>query len=129
MPAIREAGGGTIVNLASGTGMRSLPDCAASCTAKAGLVMLTRCMALDLVRHGIRVNAVAPGPIRTPMLERSLARAADPEAQMARYLSRVGMKRLGTAREIAQAVLFLSGAESSFTTGAVIEADGGRTHL
>ncbi|TCH98240.1 SDR family oxidoreductase [Roseococcus sp. SYP-B2431] len=129
LPLLRAAGGGTIVNLASGAGMRPLPNLGAYCSAKAGLVMLSRALALEFAGENIRVNAVAPGPIHTPMLERTLSRVPDREAKMQEFLSRVGMRRLGTAEEVAKAILFLSCAESSFTTGAVIEVDGGRVQI
>ena len=129
LPLLREAGGGTIVNLASGAGMRPLPNLGAYSVSKAALVMLTRSLALDFAAENIRVNAVAPGPIHTPMIERTLSRAPDREAKMREFIARVGMRRLGRADEIARAILFLSSDESSFTTGTVIEADGGRVYL
>ena len=129
LPLLRAAGGGTIVNLASGAGMRPLPNLGAYCSAKAGLVMLSRALALEFAGENIRVNAVAPGPIHTPMLERTLTRVADREAKMREFLARVGMRRLGTAEEVAKAILFLSCADSSFTTGGVIEVDGGRVQI
>jgi NAD(P)-dependent dehydrogenase (short-subunit alcohol dehydrogenase family) len=129
LPLLREAGGGTIVNLASGAGMRPLPHLGAYSVSKAALVMLTRSLALDFAAENIRVNAVAPGPIHTPMIERTLSRVPDREAKIREFIARVGMRRLGRADEIARAILFLSCDESSFTTGTVIEADGGRVYL
>jgi NAD(P)-dependent dehydrogenase (short-subunit alcohol dehydrogenase family) len=129
LPLLLAAGGGTIVNLASGAGMRPLPNLSAYCSSKAALVMLTRSLALEYADRGLRVNAVAPGPIETPMIERTLSRAPDREAQMAKFLARVGMRRLGRPEEIARAVLFLSCGDSSFTTGTVLEADGGRVFV
>lgn len=73
------------------------------------------------------MSAVAPGLIYTPMLE--LTRAPDRKAKMQEFLARVGMHRLGTAEEVAEVILFLSCAESSFTTGGVIEVDGGRIQI
>lgn len=129
LPHLRAAGGGTVVNLASGAGVRPLPNLGAYCSAKAGLLMLTRSLALELAADLIRVNAVAPGPIHTPMLERTLSRVPDREAKMREFQARVALGRLGTAEEVARTVLFLSCAQSSFTTGAVIEVDGGRVQM
>ncbi len=126
LPLLLKAGGGTIVNLASGAGLRPLPNLSAYCTSKAALVMLTRSLTLEYAAHGVRVNAVAPGPVETPMIERTLSHAPDRAAQMISFLARVGMNRLGQPEEIARVVLFLSCGDSSFTTGAVLEADGGR---
>jgi NAD(P)-dependent dehydrogenase (short-subunit alcohol dehydrogenase family) len=130
LPALLAAdGGATIANIASGAATRPLPNLSAYCSSKAALVMLTRSLALEYAARGVRVNAIAPGPVQTPMIERTLARAADREAQMAAFLGRIGMRRLGRPEEIARGVLFLSCDDSSFTTGAVLDADGGRVFV
>jgi 2-keto-3-deoxy-L-fuconate dehydrogenase len=82
-------------------------------------------MAVDFAADGIRVNAIAPGAIDTPMLKRSFARHADPDAVRETSRNRHAMKRFGRAEEVAQAALYLAGDESSFTTGIVLPVDGG----
>jgi NAD(P)-dependent dehydrogenase (short-subunit alcohol dehydrogenase family) len=127
VPRLRAAGGGTIVNVASGAGLRPLPGRTAYCSAKAGLVMFSKALAIDLADDNIRVNALCPGLIDTPMARGGLARAADPAAEKAKVLDRYVIKRLGTAEEIAYAALYLTSAESSYTTGSAMAVDGGRT--
>jgi NAD(P)-dependent dehydrogenase (short-subunit alcohol dehydrogenase family) len=82
-------------------------------------------MALDHAAEGIRVNAVVPGAVDTPLLARAFARAPDPEAARDRSVARHPMGRLGRAEEIAEAVAFLASDAASFTTGAALAADGG----
>jgi NAD(P)-dependent dehydrogenase (short-subunit alcohol dehydrogenase family) len=82
-------------------------------------------MAVDFAADGIRVNAIAPGAIETPMLKRSFARHADSEAVRETSRSRHAMKRFGRAEEVAEAALYLASDASSFTTGIVLPVDGG----
>jgi NAD(P)-dependent dehydrogenase (short-subunit alcohol dehydrogenase family) len=82
-------------------------------------------MAVDFATDGIRVNAVAPGAIETPMLKRSFARHADTEAVRETSRNRHAMKRFGRAEEVAEAALYLASDASSFTTGTVLAVDGG----
>jgi NAD(P)-dependent dehydrogenase (short-subunit alcohol dehydrogenase family) len=98
---------------------------AAYATSKAALASLTREMASDFGRHGIRVNAIAPGAIDTPMLRRSFARHANSDAVRETSRNRHAMKRFGQAEEIAQTALHLASDASSFTTGTVMVVDGG----
>lgn len=127
LPALKQAGRGSIVNIASGAALRPLEQRTAYCTAKAGLVMFSKALAMDLAPYGIRVNAVCPGIVDTPLFRASWAGAADPQGELARILDRYVIKRPGQPDEIAQAVLYLSSDESSFVTGAALAVDGGRT--
>jgi NAD(P)-dependent dehydrogenase (short-subunit alcohol dehydrogenase family) len=116
---------GVIVNAGSIAGLRAVADRAAYVTTKSAVVGLTRAMALDHVKDGIRVNAVCPGTTLTPWIDERLAEAEDPKAAMAALVSRQPMGRLGTAEEMAAAYLFLASDESSFTTGTTLVVDGG----
>jgi NAD(P)-dependent dehydrogenase (short-subunit alcohol dehydrogenase family) len=120
IPAMLRSGGGTIVNMASIAGLNGTANLAAYVAGKAGIIGLTKVAALDYADRGIRVNAVAPGPILTYHLE-----AAGPEAQRLAGLS-TPMRRTGTAAEVAETVLWLCSERSSFITGAVIPVDGGQ---
>jgi len=116
---------GVIVNAGSIAGVRAVADRAAYVTTKFAVVGLTKAMALDHVRDGVRVNAVCPGTTMTPWIDERLAEAPDPEAAMAALVARQPMGRLGTADEMAAAYLFLASDESSFTTGTTLVVDGG----
>ncbi len=125
LPALKAAGGATVVNIASGAGLQPRANFSAYCSSKAGLVLFTKAIAMDLAADKIRVNAVCPGIVMTPLVERNLALHADRDAAIERYVSRNLMRRFGTAGEVADAVLFLSGSESAFITGSALSLDGG----
>ncbi|MGW2815797.1 SDR family NAD(P)-dependent oxidoreductase [Streptomyces sp. NPDC001415] len=127
IPHLAKAGGGSIVTVASGWGLRAGRRAAAYCAAKAGVVMLTRAMALDHASAGIRANCVAPGDVRTSMLEREARQLGRPLAEFYEEAADRPLGRVGEPREIADAVRFLLGEESSFVTGAVLTVDGGGT--
>jgi NAD(P)-dependent dehydrogenase (short-subunit alcohol dehydrogenase family) len=127
LPAMKQAGRGTIVNIASGAALRPLEQRTAYCTAKAGLVMFGKTLAVDLAADHIRVNAICPGIIDTPLFRSSWEGAADPQAELARILDRYVIRRPGEPEEIAHAALYLTSDESSFVTGAALAVDGGRT--
>jgi NAD(P)-dependent dehydrogenase (short-subunit alcohol dehydrogenase family) len=113
--------GGAIVNLASISGIRGSKGRSAYGASKGAVVNLTQVMANDLAPHGIRVNAVAPGPIETPMVK-AVHTAADRET----YGRFVPMRRYGTPREIANVICFLlDGTQSSYMTGEIVAVDGG----
>lgn len=123
---LRAAGGGTIVTLASGAALLPLPGRTACCAAKAGLVMFSKALALEVAKDNIRVNALCPGAIDTPMLRESAGgEVGDPMPR--EIVSRFAMGRVGEADDIARAALFLSCDDSSFVTGAALAADGGRS--
>lgn len=112
-------GGGAIVNMASGSGLKAGWGMAPYVMTKHGVVGLTRNAALDYANLGIRVNAVAPGPILTPAMR------AFPEEQRAIWAAPVPMKRFGLPEEVAEAVAWLLSDHASFTTGTILETDGG----
>ena len=116
---------GVIVNAGSIAGLAGIPDRAAYVVTKFGVVGLTRAMARDHVKDGIRVNCVCPGTTQTPWIDERLAESSDPDAAMAALVARQPMGRLGRAEEMAAAYLFLASDESSFTTGTALVVDGG----
>lgn len=124
-PALRSSEGATIVNVASGAGLQPRPNFSAYCASKGGLVLFTKSLAMDGAAHGIRANAVCPGIVLTPLVEKNLQLTGDREAAFQRYIARNAMHRFGTAEEIARSILFLSCAESSFATGSALSLDGG----
>ena len=127
LPAMIARKAGVIVNTASIAGVRGIPQRAAYTASKHAIVGLTRAMALDHVKDGIRVNCVCPGTVDTPWVGRLLGQAADPQAARAALVARQPMGRLGRADEMAAAILFLASDESSFTTGTAMLVDGGFT--
>ncbi|MFG3280780.1 SDR family NAD(P)-dependent oxidoreductase [Streptomyces sp. NPDC048111] len=127
VPHLARAGGGAIVTVASGWGLRAGRRAAAYCAAKAGVVMLTQAMALDHAAAGIRANCVAPGDVRTGMLEREARQLGRPVEEFYAEAADRPLGRIGEPGEIADAVRFLLGEEASFITGAVLTVDGGGT--
>jgi NAD(P)-dependent dehydrogenase (short-subunit alcohol dehydrogenase family) len=126
MPAIRAAGGGAVVNMASVQGLQSMPRVPSYAASKGGVLSLTRNMALDYAREGIRVNAICPGTIDSEMV-RTAARTegGDIEANLRRYGAFHPIGRLGVPADIAEAVLFLASDRASFITGESLSVDGG----
>jgi len=117
--------GGAIITMSSVNGVTAIPTIASYNASKGGIENLTRCMALALIEHGIRVNAVGPGSIMTEVLQA----VADDKAKMNNILSRTPMGRAGDPKEIGEVVQFLASDESSYITGQTIFADGGRMAL
>jgi NAD(P)-dependent dehydrogenase (short-subunit alcohol dehydrogenase family) len=124
-----EAGRGSIINQGSVAALVGIANFAAYCAAKGAVVALTRSMSVDLAPRGIRVNAICPGTVYTPLME-PLLRArgqGDVAAGLALTVAKYPIGRLGTPEEIAQVALFLASDDSSFLTGSVVTADGGMT--
>ena len=121
IPAMLATGGGAIVNMASVAGLSATARLAPYVAAKAGIIGLTRVAALDYADQGIRVNAVAPGPIRTHHIVAAGERAQQLAAQA------VPIRRMGVPAEVSEAVLWLCSESSSYVTGTVIPIDGGQS--
>jgi NAD(P)-dependent dehydrogenase (short-subunit alcohol dehydrogenase family) len=117
--------GGAIVNMSSINATVAIPNQAPYCVSKGGLSQLTKVMALSLAPHGIRVNAIGPGSIMTPMMATI---ATDKEAKR-RVLSRTPLGRIGDADEVAAVATFLASNDASYVTGEIIYVDGGRLAL
>lgn len=127
LPHLRAAGGGSIVNIASGAGLRPLPNRTAYCASKAAVIMFGKSLAIETAADGIRVNAVCPGAIDTPLFRTSYENADDPERALAEIRERYALGRIAAPEEVAEAVLYLSGPGASYITGTALAVDGGRT--
>ncbi len=123
LPHMLERGRGSIINIASTTGAHdACARAVAYVTSKGGVNMLSRAMAVDHARQGIRVNVICPGPTDTPMLRNAMT-----SEQLEAFARTFPMGRLGLPEEIAGAALFLASDDASFVTGSVLYVDGGQT--
>jgi NAD(P)-dependent dehydrogenase (short-subunit alcohol dehydrogenase family) len=120
----RDRGGGAIVNVGSELGALGAPGYVAYCASKAGVLGLTRALAVELA-PSVRVNAVCPGPVDTPMLDHEFALSEDALQARAHTERRVPLGRIASPAEIASAIVFLSG--STYASGAALALDGGST--
>lgn len=125
VPSMRARGGGSIVLVSSINARFATPTLAAYASSKAALEELARTAALEFAEAGIRVNAIAPASIDTPMLQASFDRDADPVAARQNNVLRHPLGRLGTPADVAELVLFLASDRSSWITGGVFPIDGG----
>jgi NAD(P)-dependent dehydrogenase (short-subunit alcohol dehydrogenase family) len=129
IPVMKAGGGGVIVNNASDWGLVAGPESVAYCCSKAGVTMLTKTLAVDHARDGIRCNAVCPGDTLTPMVLEARARmsGASTEEFTESAVLDVPLQRMAQPEEIAKVVVFLASDDSSFMTGSVVVVDGGNT--
>ena len=125
VPIMAQAGGGVIINTASGWGLKGGRNAVSYCASKGAVVNMTRAMALDHGAQNIRVNCVCLGDTDTPMLRNEAQQLGEPEAKFMAEAAERPLGRYGQPEEIAQAVLFLASQASSFVTGAVLAVDGG----
>jgi len=125
VPHMRRQGGGSIVNLGSVQALRGFHGWAAYAAAKGAIDALTRQCAVDLAPAKIRVNAIAPGTIMTPLNEKVFREAADPKELIQRWNAAHPLGRFGQAEEVAEAVLFLASERASFITGEILRVEGG----
>jgi NAD(P)-dependent dehydrogenase (short-subunit alcohol dehydrogenase family) len=126
IPKMRQRGG-AIVNISSVHAFVSWPGCAAYDATKAGIIGLTRAMALDHGREAIRVNAICPGYIETPLMERWLASLPDRDETLAHLRQVHPLGRMGTPRDVAEAAFFLASDAASFISGTYLVVDGAMT--
>jgi 2-keto-3-deoxy-L-fuconate dehydrogenase len=124
IPGMAARGGGAIVNVASVAALVGLRNRAAYCASKGAVVALTRALAVDHVTEGIRINAVCPGTVDSPWVRRLVGDAGE---SLDELRARQPMGRLGTPDEIAEAIVYLAGAE--FVTGSLLAIDGGLTAI
>lgn len=127
IPVMRERGGGVIVNVSSTCGLVGAERLAAYCAAKGAVTNLTRAMALDHARDGIRINAICPGAVDTPMLMSEREPGADPDSVRRQNVADIPQGRIAGADEIAEFVLFLCSDGARHITGANLPVDGGYT--
>jgi NAD(P)-dependent dehydrogenase (short-subunit alcohol dehydrogenase family) len=125
VPEMRKRGGGSIINISSSAGLVGSGGGAPYSAAKGGVVLLTKSLALVLAKDKIRVNAICPGGVDTPMNIRFFAAAENPEEARAKYLSSIPLGRLAKPEEIAAAALYLASEDAAFTTGIAMPVDGG----
>jgi 2-keto-3-deoxy-L-fuconate dehydrogenase len=133
VPAMLKNGGGSIINIASvASSLRGLPNRYAYGATKAAVIGLTKAMAADFIRQGIRVNAICPGTVQSPSLNERIATNAKRFSKSLKevrndFIDRQPIGRLGTAEEIAAGAVFLASDESSYYTGQTLQIDGGMT--
>lgn len=127
IPYMLKQGGGIIINTASELGIVGQPLYSAYCATKGGVLALTRALSTEWAAQNIRVNAICPGPVDTPMIHAEFELGSDVAAEKAAVISTMPAGRLGKPEDIARVALFLATSDADFVHGAAIVADGGKT--
>ncbi len=127
VPLMIASGGGSIVNIASVAGPFAVRQRGVYSVSKAGLIGLTKSLAIDFIGDGIRANAICPGTVETPSWHERVNQAADPEQALQEFIARQPMGRVGQPEEIAALAAYLAAPESAYMTGQAIAIDGGMT--
>ncbi len=122
LPLIRKSKG-NIINISSGLGIVPEPESPAYCSTKAAIIMLTKCMAQEYAAKGIRVNAILPGPIDTPLLRNVFSS----QKEIDEYAKMNPMKRIGKPEDVANVAAFLASNEANYVTGGLYSVDGGES--
>jgi 2-hydroxycyclohexanecarboxyl-CoA dehydrogenase len=126
LPAMHERGGGAIVNVASEAGRVGSQGSATYSAAKAGVIGFTKALALESARYGVRANAVAPGPIDTPLLNSAPEQLGELGARLRQgMIDATAMRRIGQPEEVAAAIAFLASDDASYITGQTLNVSGG----
>ena len=127
VPIMAAQGGGAIVNVASCWGLRPGPNHAVYCMTKAAIASLTQCMGMDHAHQGVRINAVAPNEVNTPMLRTGFSkRGFDPDTAVAELGKTVPLGRIAEPEDITEVILFLASDAARYMCGAVVEVNGGK---
>jgi NAD(P)-dependent dehydrogenase (short-subunit alcohol dehydrogenase family) len=127
VPQMRSQGGGTIITMGSEMGIVAVPESPAYNASKGGVIMLTKSLAIDLIRDNIRVNSLCPGITRTPLLQAEVDNSLDPAKTAAEQAAWAPIMRVADPAEIAHGALFLASDDSSFAVGSCLVLDGGFT--
>ncbi len=129
LPDLVRTGGGSVVNLVSTYAVVGGPQLGAYCASKGGILALTRNIAIDYAKKGVRANAVAPGFVDTPMLRADIAKDPNPSASLEAILEHIPQGQLMSPEQVARVILFLVSDDSAIMTGSLVVADGGYTAL
>ena len=127
LPHLRQAGGGSIVNISSDAGINGNCLCTTYCAAKGAVTVFTKALALESIHDGIRANCVCPGDVDTPMVKEQLRNVSNPEEYLRDMASIYPIGRIAKPEEIAKVICFLASDHASFVNGAVWTVDGGLT--
>lgn len=127
VPLMVESGGGSVINMASVAGPFAVKDRGVYSVTKAGVIGLTKSLAMDFIGQGIRANAICPGTVETPSWHQRVAQSPDPEQALKDFIARQPMGRVGKPEEIAALAAYLAADESAYLTGQAIAIDGGMT--